>query len=230
MQIADNAGEAIGTGREGLESLIDWISANREALPMALLVAAGIVGVMLILRWLGSRLITRDPECSRWTGVVGRVFDKTTVFFMVATALDIVATYAAVPSRLERLFDIIFVIAFAFQGAIWARELILGAIGRRVGEDSESTLSNAQALVRVLVSVLLFALAIIVILDNLGVNVTALVAGLGIGGIAIGLAAQGIFSDLFAALAIVFDRPLGEGRDLFELIRPSLIDQTERKR
>jgi small-conductance mechanosensitive channel len=63
----------------------------------------------------------------------------------------------------------------------------------------------------VLVSVAVFAIAIIVILDNLGVNVTALVAGLGIGGIAIGLAAQGIFSDLFAALAIVFDRPFRRG-------------------
>ncbi len=62
-----------------------------------------------------------------------------------------------------------------------------------------------------LVSVALFALAIVVILDNLGVNVTALVAGLGIGGIAIGLAAQGIFSDLFAALAILFDKPFRRG-------------------
>src|SRR5207237_489628 len=43
------------------------------------------------------------------------------------------------------------------------------------------------------------------------VNVTALVAGLGIGGIAIGLAAQGIFSDLFAALAILFDKPFRKG-------------------
>ena len=57
----------------------------------------------------------------------------------------------------------------------------------------------------------LFAIAGILILDNLGVNVTALVAGLGIGGIAIGLAAQGIFSDLFAALSILFDKPFKKG-------------------
>ncbi|MDB5697385.1 MAG: mechanosensitive ion channel MscS, partial [Alphaproteobacteria bacterium] len=57
----------------------------------------------------------------------------------------------------------------------------------------------------------LFAIAIILILDNLGVNVTGLVAGLGIGGIAIGLAAQGIFSDLFAALSIIFDKPFRRG-------------------
>ena len=68
-----------------------------------------------------------------------------------------------------------------------------------------------MSLIRVLVSVAAFAIAFIVILDNLGVNVTALVAGLGIGGIAIGLAAQGIFSDLFAALSIVFDRPFRRG-------------------
>src|SRR5438046_2356889 len=47
--------------------------------------------------------------------------------------------------------------------------------------------------------------------DTLGVNGPALVAGLGIGGIAIGLAAQGIFSDLFAALAILFDKPFKRG-------------------
>ncbi|MDA4831278.1 mechanosensitive ion channel family protein, partial [Enterobacter hormaechei] len=51
----------------------------------------------------------------------------------------------------------------------------------------------------------------VVVLDNLGVNVTGLVAGLGVGGIAIGLAAQGIFADLFAALAIIFDRPFRRG-------------------
>jgi small-conductance mechanosensitive channel len=95
---------------------------------------------------------------------------------------------------------------------VWARELILGVIGHRVGDDPrETTLGNAMAVIRVLVSITLFAIAVIVILDNLGVNVTALVAGLGIGGIAIGLAAQGIFSDLFAALAILFDRPFRRG-------------------
>jgi small-conductance mechanosensitive channel len=52
------------------------------------------------------------------------------------------------------------------------------------------------------------------VLDNLGVNVTGLVAGLGVGGIAIGLAAQGIFADLFAALAIIFDRPFRRGDNI----------------
>jgi small-conductance mechanosensitive channel len=212
MVIGGNAGQAISSGREGLQSFADWFAANWDELPIALGAAAAIILVMLGLRWTGSQLLASDPESRRWPGVIGRVLQKTTIVFMVATALDMVATYAAVPLRIERLFDIFFTIAFALQGAIWTRELVLGVISRNAGEDAaETSVGNALSVIRVLVSVALFAIATIVILDNLGVNVTALVAGLGIGGIAIGLAAQGIFSDLFAALSILFDKPFKRG-------------------
>ncbi|HEY0165386.1 MAG TPA: mechanosensitive ion channel domain-containing protein [Sphingomicrobium sp.] len=212
MNIADNAGEALGTGREGAGALLNWLSANTGDLFVGLAVAAGIVAVMLVLRWIGSRMQQRDPHCTRWLGIFGSVLSRTTIFFMVAAAIDAVVSYAAVPTRIDRLADIFFIVAFAIQGAIWARELILGVIGRRAGDDpGETTVGNAMSIIKVLVSVSVFAIAIIVILDNLGVNVTALIAGLGIGGIAIGLAAQGIFSDLFAALAILFDKPFRRG-------------------
>ena len=147
-----------------------------------------------------------------WRSVVGRVLAKTSILLMIMTAIDIVASYAEPPARFQHLIDIGFTIAFALQGAFWARELILALIARKIGaRESETTLANATNIIRVLISVTLFAIAIILILDNLGVNVTALVAGLGIGGIAIGLAAQGIFSDLFAALSILFDKPFKPG-------------------
>jgi small-conductance mechanosensitive channel len=97
--------------------------------------------------------------------------------------------------------------------AIWAREVVLGAVEHRTRSEhySGEALLSAMGLIRILVTFALFAIAIVVILDNLGVNVTGLVAGLGVGGIAIGLAAQGIFADLFAALAIIFDRPFRRG-------------------
>lgn len=211
MSAAGNAAEALDKGVGTVESIIDWFIANRESLPIGIAAAAIIVAIMLGIRWLGGRLERSDPDCTHWRGVIGRVLSKTTLFFMVAAALDIVVNYAEVPARIGRLIDILFIVAFSFQGAIWARELILGTIARKVGEDRDTTLGNAAAIIRVLVSVILFALAIIVILDNLGANVTALIAGLGVGGIAIGLAAQGIFSDLFAALSILFDRPFRRG-------------------
>lgn len=193
-------------------SLGDWLAANLDGLTIGALVAAGIVALMLIVRWIGHRIVARHPGCRNWRGVIGAVLARTTLLFMVATAIEIVTSYAAVPVKLERAFGILFIVAAALQGAIWARELIIGAIRAHVGEDhGETALGNAFGIVRVLVSVTVFVLALLAILDNLGVNVTTLVAGLGIGGIAIGLAAQGIFSDLFAALAILFDRPFRRG-------------------
>jgi small-conductance mechanosensitive channel len=175
-------------------------------------VAAILVIIMLALRIYGRKVVADSGDHIGWKSVIGRVLAKTTILFMVAAALDTVTTYAEPAPKLSRLIDIFFTIASGLQGAIWARELILGLISRRVGEGKrESTLGNAMAIIRVLVSFALFAIAIILILDNLGVNVTALVAGLGIGGIAIGLAAQGIFSDLFAALSILFDKPFKKG-------------------
>jgi small-conductance mechanosensitive channel len=196
----------------GADKLTTWFEANHDGLLLGLVVGLAIVAVMLVLRSLGRRAVEKDPHDLGWRTVIGRVFAKTSLAFMIFTAADVVSTYAELPHKVARLIDIGFIIAWALQSAVWARELILGLIGRRVSEDKgSSTLASAMAIIRVLVSVALFALAIILILDNLGVNVTALVAGLGIGGIAIGLAAQGIFSDLFAALSILFDKPFKKG-------------------
>ncbi|HET7817159.1 MAG TPA: mechanosensitive ion channel domain-containing protein [Sphingomicrobium sp.] len=200
------------TAMQRWDGLSGWLEANSEALLTGTLVALAIVAAMLVLRNVGERITAADPDYRSWKSVIGRVLAKTSLAFMVIAAVAIVTGFAEPPRRVARIVDIVFIIAFAIQGAVWARELILGAIGRRIGEEpGETTLGNAASVIRVLVSIALFAIAFIVILDNVGVNVTALVAGLGIGGIAIGLAAQGIFSDLFAALAILFDKPFKRG-------------------
>jgi small-conductance mechanosensitive channel len=62
-----------------------------------------------------------------------------------------------------------------------------------------------------LVRLVVWAAVLLVLLDNLGVNVTTLIAGLGVGGIAIALAAQNILGDLFSSLSIVFDKPFVVG-------------------
>jgi small-conductance mechanosensitive channel len=188
-----------------------WVSQNGDALLIGSAIAAGLVLVMLLLRSVGTGIKRRDPECRSWRSVVGHVLAKTSLPFMVIAAVATVASYVEPPHLIAHTFQVLFIIAFAMQAAVWARELALGAIGRVAGDEDENGISNAQAVIRVLVSVGVFALALIVILDNLNVNVTGLIAGLGVGGIAIGLAAQGIFSDLFAALSILFDKPFKRG-------------------
>ena len=61
------------------------------------------------------------------------------------------------------------------------------------------------------IKVIVWGLAIIVLLDNFGIKVSALIAGLGIGGVAIALAAQSILGDLFSYFSIFFDRPFKIG-------------------
>jgi small-conductance mechanosensitive channel len=190
-----------------------WISGNIVDILIAAAFAAIITAILIGLRSFGHRLIReRGQDGINWRTIVGRALSKTTFFFIVMCALELVAEHAETPPSLLRVINVLFVVAAAFQAAVWARELILGLIQHKVGEDdAHSTLGSAIGIIRLLVTVALFAIAIILILDNLGVNVTGLVAGLGIGGIAIGLAAQGIFKDLFSALAIIFDRPFRRG-------------------
>jgi small-conductance mechanosensitive channel len=189
-----------------------WISGNFADILIAAGFAALIAAVLLGLRAYGHRLIRDRGQGINWRTVVGRVLSKTTLLFIIMCAAELVAEHAETPPTLLRAINFLFVIAAAFQAAVWARELILGLIEHKVGaDDPHSTLGSAIGIIRLLVTVALFAIAIILILDNLGVNVTGLVAGLGIGGIAIGLAAQGIFKDLFSALSIIFDRPFRRG-------------------
>ena len=184
---------------------------------LQILVAAGIAtviffGLHMVRRW-GMKLCEKSEGPAGWGTIIGRAVARTGNFFIVMVAARLVSGYANTPPTLDKTIGFLFTVAAVFQAALWAREIILGAIEKRTeseGYQGEALLS-ALGLIRLLVTFALFAIALVVVLDNLGVNVTGLVAGLGVGGIAIGLAAQGIFADLFAALAIIFDRPFRRG-------------------
>jgi len=192
--------------------MTDWVSDHAVQIMAAAGAAIVIYLLLTALRSFGTRIKGKPGDHLGLSNVLGRTFARTTQFFMVMVSARLVAGYADPPAALYKTIAFLFTIAAVFQAAVWLREIILGLIERKASEDANAdTLSNAMALIRVLVTVALFAIATVVVLDNLGVNVTGLVAGLGIGGIAIGLAAQGIFSDLFAALSIIFDKPFRRG-------------------
>jgi small-conductance mechanosensitive channel len=182
------------------------------------IIIAGAIGTGIFLalhaaRKLGERLCHRGPGPAGWGTVFGKAIAKTGNFFIIMVAVKLVAGYSVAPAEVTATINFLFTVAAVFQAAIWAREIILGAVRHRTESENYSgeALGSAMGIIRLLVTFALFAIALIVVLDNLGVNVTGLVAGLGVGGIAIGLAAQGIFADLFAALAIIFDRPFRRG-------------------
>jgi small-conductance mechanosensitive channel len=194
---------------------IAWITNHSLQIVVGAGFAAVIVMVLLGVKALGIRLCRSDADHTHWRTTIGRAFAKTRLWFIVAVAAELVAGYAQAPGAVASTIRFAFVVATALQAAVWAREIILGIVEYRAGGDADNgTIGSAIGIIRLLVTIALFAIAIILILDNLGVNVTGLVAGLGIGGIAIGLAAQGIFSDLFAALSIIFDKPFRRGQQI----------------
>lgn len=203
--------------QDDLTRLFADASAWFEAHWLQIAIAAGAAAVVYLLlnlvrRW-GVKLCQRSHGVTDWYGIVGRALSKTGQLFMILAAARLVLSYANAPQSVGATIVTLFTIVAVFQGAIWVREIALGAIEHRTLEDGHQGqgLASAFGIIRLLVTIALFAIAIIVILGNLGVNVAGLVAGLGVGGIAIGLAAQGIFADLFAALAILFDRPFRLG-------------------
>lgn len=101
---------------------------------------------------------------------------------------------------------------------LWATYLIIRmmrvfidrVIRNRLGEDDGSTRAAVQ-LLSAIVTFALWILGILLVLQNLGINITSLIAGLGIGGIAVALALQNVFSDLFSSFSILFDKPFTVG-------------------
>jgi small-conductance mechanosensitive channel len=189
-----------------------WLSSHYVQILLGVIAGAVIVALLLGVRWIGTRICGTDPTHTHWRTVLGRVLAGTRLWFMIALAARLVASYSLAPEAVAATVAVLFTIATTLQVALWARELVLGVIEHRAGGlEENSGLGSAIGIIRLLITIAIFAVATIVVLDNLGINVTGLVAGLGIGGIAIGLAAQGIFADLFSALSIIFDKPFRRG-------------------
>ncbi|HQS71287.1 MAG: mechanosensitive ion channel protein MscS [Novosphingobium sp. 28-62-57] len=194
----------------------DWIAENWLRIAIAVGIAAAIVLVLLTVQKLAQRLCREGEALVGWRTIAGRLAARTKFWFLVILAAKIVDNYAAAPLWLDRTITFLFTVGMTVQAAIWARELVLGVVEHRAGDaqHGNGALTSAMSIIRALVTFLIFAIALVLILGNLGVNVAGLVAGLGIGGIAIGLAAQGIFSDLFAGVSILFDRPFKVGDNI----------------
>ena len=190
-----------------------WVQTHWLNILIATAVAIAIFFLLHAVRAWAVILCKRGEGVATWYAIIGRALAKTGNFFIIMTAIRLVTGYAQVPPTLNMTVGFLFTIAAVFQAAIWVRELIFGAIEHKTsGENYHGTgLTSALGIIRILITVVLFAIAMVVVLGNLGVNVAGLIAGLGVGGIAIGLAAQGVFANLFAALTILFDRPFRVG-------------------
>ena len=111
----------------------------------------------------------------------------------------------------EKIINIILAAWVIYLAIIALQILIDYIIKKSLKKYTDEQAKSAMKLLGNISKITLWSIGILLFLSNLGVNVTSLVAGLGIGGIAVALALQNILNDLFSSFAIYFDRPFTIG-------------------
>ncbi len=181
----------------------------------AWLVALGIaVGAVLVLAAIRRLVVSRvrklsDRTENQWDDVVADVLDETKLLIVFAAALAAASATLELSDRVRGYVGQAVVLLLILQVGFWAAAAARTTL-RRYREQKLENDPSAATMVGVLtfvVYVVIWSGVVLFALDNLGVDITALVAGLGIGGVAIALALQNVLGDLFASLAIVLDKP-----------------------
>ena len=135
-------------------------------------------------------------------------------FMLVTAAVFFGSRLLVLSAPVSVIVEKAFIFAILLQTAIWCSFLVGHFLERyrtqKVGDDNASARASITA-IRFLGRMIVWIVFLILILDNLGFNITALVAGLGVGGIAIALAAQNVLGDLFASFLIMLDKPFAVG-------------------
>lgn len=158
-----------------------------------------------------QKIATQLP-LSLWS-VVLEVVQRTKWLFIVIIALYAGALLLKMPDSAHELINSITVTAVLIQVGLWASAAMLVVIEQYRHQQLEKDPASVTTLnlLNFIGRVILWSLVLLLVLDNLNFNITALVTGLGVGGIAVALAMQTILGDLFASLSIVLDKPFVMG-------------------
>lgn len=190
-----------------------WSEVLTALLWIVIALAAG-AAIYFGLKLARDRLVTvlRNDKgrATVWRSVAASVVANTwRVSFLVLSATVAAAILGLSPTWWRAVIGATLVVQVGLWLGSFLREFVARYAERKTTD--RSALANAMSLVQIFINVAVWSIVALVLLSNMGMDVTALVAGLGVGGIAIGLAAQSIFADLFASLSIILDRPFMRG-------------------
>lgn len=168
----------------------------------------------LALRFGAVALVGRLAKLSEgtrveWDDIITSALGRTKGVLLLVFALFLGSQALALPPGAGRVLGSSAVIALLVQIGFWLNAGIGGWMAsyrkRRQQEDASAVVS--MGIISIVARLVLWSLVVLLSLDNVGVDVTALVAGMGIGGVAVALAAQNVLGDLFASISIAIDKP-----------------------
>ncbi|MCH1924823.1 mechanosensitive ion channel family protein [Shewanella sp. C31] len=181
--------------------------------------AAGILlltlALTMLVKWV---LVNRLAALSKrvkltFVDALSVALDKTYLFLLFFPWLLFAASWLELPAPLSKSLSVLATISFFIQVGIWLSAAASTFIqhSRQHALATNAAAATSLAAVSFLSRLVIWAIVLLLTLDNIGIDVTALVAGLGVGGIAVALAIQNILGDLFASLSIIIDKPFEIG-------------------
>jgi len=189
--------------------------------PTEWLIAGGIGVVVWASLWILRDLIAsrykkyssaKNPRLIR---LAAYLIGNTTQILFLAVALDVAQESLTLPDSIRHIGTNMVMILILIQVGLWAGRAVRFYLEmKELERGADRVFAGSLEIINFVARILIWSLLILVALDNLGVNITALLAGLGVGGVAIALALQNVLGDLFASLSIALDKPFVIGDTL----------------
>ncbi|HEX2644535.1 MAG TPA: mechanosensitive ion channel family protein [Thermoanaerobaculia bacterium] len=188
--------------------LEEWIRAAAITLVLLLILA-------VVKRVIGARLARFAPQTeTQVDDFVVEILDRTRWLLVALPVVYLGSLALGLSPKEDRVVRSAAVLALLVQLALWglvALDFWLARYRRRRDDAASATMITAFSY---LGKVVLWSVVFLLALDNLGIDVTALLTGLGVGGIAVALAVQRILGDILASLSIVMDKPFVVGESI----------------
>ena len=174
-------------------------------------------GVLLLLRRFVHARFRRGGAQDHPLAVrlLADLIGHTRQLFLIGIAISVGQGGLALPDALRAGIGHAVLLLALLQAGFWAGRTVRFYLAQKEKERGpDRAFAGSLDIISFVVHSLIWALLILVALDNVGVNITALLAGLGVGGVAVALALQNVLGDLFASLSIALDKPFVVGDTL----------------
>lgn len=182
------------------------------------LLAAGIAVVGTVILNIFTKILARGfnslnkKVTSDFPRILAEMFRRTKKTILFLIILYAASTVLQLPAALAVFLRFIAVILVGIQVGVWGGFLVAKLVSEYVIRKTDKDEAPSGIAVATLIArVTVWAFVVLLVLDNLGFNITTLIAGLGVGGIAVAMASQNILADLFASLSILLDKPFKVG-------------------
>lgn len=139
-----------------------------------------------------------------------KIYESIRPPFYALLAFFLALRFLSIHEKLESVINAVLLIAVVYQ-VVRGLQVIIDYIVGRWSDSTESDSEHAVAALSGIFKGVLWVFGLLLVLSNLGIDITSLIAGLGIGGIAVALALQNILGDLFSSFALYFDKPFVPG-------------------